>query len=136
MIATIELPDGTLADLYEDGWWCIDATAMPVLEYLTKKVPGDHSRMNVGQVAEAVVAMVNGAKFLAAVHPIGPSTRPTEEQMQACEQQAPIIHNVCTGAVTPEQGIEMLIASGETAEEARRVVDMFTAIYRKAPLPE
>ena len=63
MVAEIYLPDGTPAFIDETGWCCPDTSVLPVLHYLTKKIPGDVSTMNVAQIARAVVAMMNGARF-------------------------------------------------------------------------
>ena len=135
MIAFIDMPDGSLATLYEDGWYSAYPEAMPVLEYLTGKVPGDLSQMNVDQVARAVAAMMNGARFLSSVHPDGPSTRPTAAEIEDIHRQSHLLHRIFAGAVSPRQGVEMLIADGETPEEAGRIVAMVTGLSTRAPYP-
>lgn len=132
MIAFIDMPDGSPATLYEDGWYTAYPEAMPVLEYLTGKIPGDISQMNVEQIAKAVVAMMNGARFDCTVIPDGPSTRPTAAEIADVERKFPLVHRISTGAVTPQQGVDLLIAAGDTREQAERIVALFTATAPRA----
>ena len=118
MLAVIKLPGNVTADLYEDGWSCAYDYAMPVLEYLTKRIPGDRSQMNVEQIARAVVAMVKGAEFVSLIALQVPSRRPTAEDEKRNEQIFAIVRRVRSGTISQQQGMEEMIAAGQSHEDA------------------
>ena len=63
MVSVIELPNGSRAMFSDAGWYCMDAAAIPMLNYFQGKITR-YCRNPIHDIAQLVAASIAGAKFI------------------------------------------------------------------------